>query len=180
MIVSKYPTIKGINFDLPHVIDQAPTLPGVEHVSRDVFVSVPKGDAIFMKVLCHTFDDESCLKIFKKYYEAFPDEGKVIVVENILSDSDYPDARVSVRLVMVLKGDDRDTRLVTKFAAWSDAFMLSCNLGKERSEKEFEALAKAAGLIYFKASKLNVLSIASVLWSFSKEFESSIFESNKS
>ncbi|KAK9027554.1 hypothetical protein V6N11_067383 [Hibiscus sabdariffa] len=163
MIVSKYPTIKGINFDLPHVIDQAPTLPGVEHVSRDVFVSVPKGDAIFMKVLCHTFDDESCLKIFKKYYEAFPDEGKVIVVENILSDSDYPDAR-----------------LVTKFAAWSDAFMLSCNLGKERSEKEFEALAKAAGLIYFKASKLNVLSIASVLWSFSKEFESSIFESNKS
>ncbi|TYH41042.1 hypothetical protein ES332_D12G289000v1 [Gossypium tomentosum] len=50
MIVSKYPTIKGINFDLPHVIENAPTCPGVEHVGGDMFASVPKGDAIFMKV----------------------------------------------------------------------------------------------------------------------------------
>lgn len=28
MIVSKYPSIKGINFDLPHVIGDAPTYPG--------------------------------------------------------------------------------------------------------------------------------------------------------
>lgn len=28
MIVSKYPTIKGINFDLPHVIEDAPSYPG--------------------------------------------------------------------------------------------------------------------------------------------------------
>lgn len=27
MITSKYPKIKGINFDLPHVIDHAPQLP---------------------------------------------------------------------------------------------------------------------------------------------------------
>ncbi|GMJ13087.1 caffeate O-methyltransferase 1, O-methyltransferase 1, O-methyltransferase 3 [Hibiscus trionum] len=139
MIVSKYPTIKGINFDLPHVIDQAPTLPGVEHVGGDVFVSVPKGDAIFMKVLCHIFDDESCLKIFKKCYEALPEEGKVIVVENIHADCP-------------------DTRLVTKFAALSDGLMLACNLGKERSEKEFEALAKAAGFQGFQV-KCSVYSI---------------------
>jgi len=29
MIVSKYPTIKGINFDLPHVIEDAPSYPGI-------------------------------------------------------------------------------------------------------------------------------------------------------
>ena len=28
MIISKYPTIKGINFDLPHVIKDAPTYKG--------------------------------------------------------------------------------------------------------------------------------------------------------
>ena len=28
MIISKYPTIKGINFDLPHVIEDAPSYPG--------------------------------------------------------------------------------------------------------------------------------------------------------
>lgn len=29
MIVSKYPNIKAINFDLPHVINEAPSYPGV-------------------------------------------------------------------------------------------------------------------------------------------------------
>jgi caffeic acid 3-O-methyltransferase len=28
MIISKYPSIKGINFDLPQVIENAPPLPG--------------------------------------------------------------------------------------------------------------------------------------------------------
>lgn len=50
MIVSKHPTIKGINFDLAHVIADAPEYPGVVHVGGDMFASVPKGDAIFMKV----------------------------------------------------------------------------------------------------------------------------------
>ncbi|KAK9163834.1 hypothetical protein Syun_004736 [Stephania yunnanensis] len=49
MIVSKYPTIKGINFDLPRVVETALSYPGVEHVGGDMFASVPKGDAIFMK-----------------------------------------------------------------------------------------------------------------------------------
>lgn len=33
MIVSKYPTIKGINFDLPHVIEDAPSYPGIQFTS---------------------------------------------------------------------------------------------------------------------------------------------------
>ncbi|URD86459.1 caffeic acid [Musa troglodytarum] len=51
MITSRHQHIKGINFDLPHVISGAPPYPGVEHVSGDMFESVPSGgDAIFMKV----------------------------------------------------------------------------------------------------------------------------------
>ncbi|KAH6810077.1 O-methyltransferase 1, partial [Perilla frutescens var. frutescens] len=49
IIITKYPSIKAINFDLDHVIQHAPSHPGVEHVSGDMFVSVPKSDAIFMK-----------------------------------------------------------------------------------------------------------------------------------
>ncbi|KAE8686502.1 Caffeic acid 3-O-methyltransferase [Hibiscus syriacus] len=139
MIVSKYPNIKGINFDLPHVIENAPTIPGVEHVGGDMLVSDPKGNAIFMKIICHSFDDESCLKIFKKCYEALPNNGKVIVVENILSD--YP-----------VSGP------ITKFTTLSDSYMLACNLGKERSEKEFEALAKGVGFQEFQV-KSSVYSI---------------------
>ncbi|KAK2634433.1 hypothetical protein Ddye_029225 [Dipteronia dyeriana] len=84
MIVSKYSSIKAINFDLPHVIEVAPPYPGVEHVSGDMFVSVPKGDAIFMKWICHNWNDEHCLKLLKNCYEALPENGKVIVCECIL------------------------------------------------------------------------------------------------
>ncbi|CAH2048110.1 unnamed protein product [Thlaspi arvense] len=50
LITSKYPHIKGINFDLPSVLVHAPFYLGVEHVSGDMFREIPKGDAIFMKV----------------------------------------------------------------------------------------------------------------------------------
>ncbi|CAI0453224.1 unnamed protein product [Linum tenue] len=60
MILSKHPSIKGINFDLPHVIEDAPPLPGVQHVGGDMFASVPSGDAIFMKVVTHTNEFSAC------------------------------------------------------------------------------------------------------------------------
>ncbi|KAK8514402.1 hypothetical protein V6N13_063294 [Hibiscus sabdariffa] len=132
-IVSKYPTIKGINFDLPHVIKNAPSYPGVEHVGGNMFESVPKGDAIFMKWICHNYSDERCLKILKKCHEALPEKGKVIVADS--NHSDYPDASTA-----------------TKFAALFDCFMMrgGGNLGRERTAKEFEALAKAAGFQGFQ------------------------------
>ena len=48
-IVRSYPHIKGINFDLPHVVATAPAYPGVSHVGGDMFEYVPTADAIFMK-----------------------------------------------------------------------------------------------------------------------------------
>ncbi|KAK8595877.1 hypothetical protein V6N13_000557 [Hibiscus sabdariffa] len=79
LITYKYPSIKGINFDLPHVIQHAPAYPGVEHVGGDMFQSVPKGDAIFMKLL-------------KNCYNAIPEKGKVIVVEAVVPTVPEADA----------------------------------------------------------------------------------------
>ncbi|KAK8514403.1 hypothetical protein V6N12_009109 [Hibiscus sabdariffa] len=138
-IVSKYPTIKGINFDMPHVIKDAPSYPGVEHVGGDMFASVPKGDAIFMKWICHNFSDENCLKILKKCHEALPEKGKVIVAES--NHSDYPDASTA-----------------TKYAALFDCFMMRANLGKERTAKEFEALGKGShGVVHEECYRKSVL-----------------------
>ncbi|KAM3381693.1 caffeic acid 3-O-methyltransferase [Capsicum galapagoense] len=132
MIVSKYPSIKGINFDLPHVIKDAPAYPGVEHVGGDMFVSVPKADAIFMKWICHDWSDEHCLKFLKNCYEALPANGKVLVAECILPETP-------------------DTSAATKNAVHVDIVMLAHNPGgKERTEKEFEALAKGAGFTGFR------------------------------
>ncbi|KAI5432617.1 caffeic acid 3-O-methyltransferase 1 isoform X3 [Lathyrus oleraceus] len=132
MIVSKYPNIKAINFDLPHVISEAPSYSGVEHVGGDMFVSVPKGDAIFMKWLCHDWNDEQCLKILKNCYDSLPVIGKVIVFESI---------------VPVVP----NSNLASKHVLQMDVIMLCHSSGgKERTQKEFEALAKGAGFQGFQ------------------------------
>ncbi|KAJ8762911.1 hypothetical protein K2173_023040 [Erythroxylum novogranatense] len=126
-IISKYPHIKGINFDFPHVLAQAPAYPGVEHVGGDMFVSVPKADAIFMKWILHGYSDEQCLKSLRKCWEALPDDGKLIVVESILPET--PENKVSSHIVFE-----------------QDLFMLAQTPGgRERTQREYEALAKSCG-----------------------------------
>ncbi|XP_010520934.1 PREDICTED: caffeic acid 3-O-methyltransferase-like [Tarenaya hassleriana] len=131
MIVSKYPDIKATNFDLPHVVQVAPSYPGVSHVGGDMFVTVPKGDAIFMKWICHDWNDEQCLKLLKNCGEALPDNGKVIVAEWILPT--VPDSSLSAKIV-----------------SHTDIIILDVSTGKERTEDEFEALAKGAGFRGFQ------------------------------
>nr|POE55748.1 caffeic acid 3-o-methyltransferase [Quercus suber] len=76
LITSRYPHIKGINFDLPHVIQHAPPYPGVEHLGGNMFESIPKGDNIFMKWILHDWNDEHCVKLLKNCYNAIPHDGK--------------------------------------------------------------------------------------------------------
>ncbi|KAJ0967135.1 hypothetical protein J5N97_024052 [Dioscorea zingiberensis] len=87
IILSKYPHIKGINFDLPFVVSEAPAIPGVEHVGGDMFDCVPTGDAIFMKWILHDWSDEHCVKILKNCWKALPDNGKMIIVEGVIPDT---------------------------------------------------------------------------------------------
>ncbi|XP_073127994.1 caffeic acid 3-O-methyltransferase-like [Henckelia pumila] len=139
IILSKHPNIKGINFDLPHVIRDAPSYAGVEHIGGDMFVSVPKGDAIFMKWILHDWSDTHCIKILKRCHEALPNKGKIIIVERILPENP-------------------DEGLICNFHV--DVVMLAYNPGgKERTEKEFHALAKQAG---FKESR--TICCAPPLW----------------
>ncbi|KAK9990038.1 hypothetical protein SO802_025023 [Lithocarpus litseifolius] len=100
MVISKYPTIKGVNFNVAPVLEKSPSYPDMNfnHVAGDMFVSIPKGDAIFMKfstniVICmrrwivHSWDDKHCLKILKNCYEALPDQGKVILVDMVIPEA---------------------------------------------------------------------------------------------
>ncbi|KAK1392143.1 Caffeic acid 3-O-methyltransferase [Heracleum sosnowskyi] len=80
-IISKYPTIKGVNFDLPHIVKDVPSYKGVEHVGGDMFANVPKGNSIFLKWICHAWSDERCLRLLMKCYEALGDNGKLVVVQ---------------------------------------------------------------------------------------------------
>ncbi|XP_064979908.1 flavone O-methyltransferase 1-like [Musa acuminata AAA Group] len=131
LIISEYPHIKGVNFDLPHVISDARPCPGIENVSGNMFESVPTGDAIFIKWILHDWTDEHCLKILKNCWEALPQNGKVIVVESIVPvlPKPTPEAQ-NVCLV--------------------DIVMLTANPGgRERTEEEFQELAREAGFSRF-------------------------------
>ncbi|KAK9130266.1 hypothetical protein Sjap_010753 [Stephania japonica] len=127
IIVSKYPSIKGINFDLPRVIQTAPPYPGVEHVGGDMFASVPKGNAIFMKWILHNWSDDCCLKLLKNCYEALQDGGKVIVVEGVIPV--VPEVDIASEIVHQM-----DLIMMNRLSG-----------GKERTLEEFEALAKGSG-----------------------------------
>ncbi|KAL0438072.1 UNVERIFIED_CONTAM: Caffeic acid 3-O-methyltransferase [Sesamum latifolium] len=131
MIIAKYPSIHGINFDLPQVVQNAPTYNGIEHIGGDMFVEVPKGDTILLKFVLHNWDDEECNKLLKNCYEALADNGKVIVMDDILPDN----LQTSVR---------------AKYASALNAVMLTVLEGKERTEDEFKALATKAGFTEFK------------------------------
>ncbi|XP_054811403.1 isoliquiritigenin 2'-O-methyltransferase-like [Prosopis cineraria] len=132
MIISKYPSIKGINFDLPQVVQNAQPDPGIEHIGGDMFESVPKGDAIILKAVCHNWSDENSIKVLSKCHEALPEKGKVIVVEFIMPDT--------------IEATEE-----AKFVASIDNLMFLHD-GRERTEKEFESLCKRSGFSGFKVA----------------------------
>ncbi|XP_011069636.2 caffeic acid 3-O-methyltransferase-like [Sesamum indicum] len=131
IIVAKYPHIKGINFDLPQVVQNAPSYNGVEHIGGDMFVEVPKGDAILLKYILHNWNDEKCIKLLKNCYESLPSKGKLIVMDYILSNSSKTDVHA-------------------KYASGMDIIMVMNLEGKERTKDEFEILATKAGFAEFK------------------------------
>lgn len=131
MIISKFPSIKGINYDLPYVTNSAPYYPGIEHVGGDMFESIPKGDAIILKWICHNWNDEKCLHLLRNCYEALSKTGKVIVVDSVMPEEPEPS-------------------LASKYVSQLDIAMFTYPGGQERTEKEFEALSKGAGFSNFR------------------------------
>ncbi|XVF06639.1 hypothetical protein REPUB_Repub06bG0067300 [Reevesia pubescens] len=132
LIVSKYPQINGINFDLPQVIKDAPPCPGVEHVAGDMFTEIPRAEVIFMKSLLHDWGDDRCLKLLKVCYDALPENGKIILVEALIPEVPQND-------------------IVTKTILQQDLGLLHVLPGaKERTKQEFEALAKQVGFTSLK------------------------------
>ncbi|WCJ39220.1 O-methyltransferase family protein [Euphorbia peplus] len=133
MIISKHPEIKGINFDLPHVVQSAPSYPRIEHVGGSMLEMVPKGDAIMIKDTCHNWTDTNVIKVLKNIHEALPNNGKLIILNAIMPENP-------------------ETSKASKYVSRLDITMLTQPSGKERTAKEFEILTKAAGFANFKVA----------------------------
>ncbi|KAG4159556.1 hypothetical protein ERO13_D02G181300v2 [Gossypium hirsutum] len=141
-IVKVYPHIKGVNFDLPHVVSTAPAYNGVSHIGGDMFHAIPNTDAIIMKWILHDWTDEECIKILRNCKKAIPREnGKVIIVEIILKE-DGSGVFDDIGFVM-------------------DLVMFAHTNGKERTEAEWKKILEGGGFSHYKI--INIPALVSII-----------------
>jgi hypothetical protein len=136
-ILKKYPNIRVILFDLPHVIKEVKTnllkldiLEGCDIIAGNFFESVPKAcDLYIMKKVIHDWDDEHCIKILKNCYTAAVHNSKILLIETVINNE---------------KNDS--------FAKINDIHMLVQTIGgRERTKEEFNKLLTIAG---FEVTKI--------------------------
>ncbi|KAM7257955.1 hypothetical protein ACFE04_016050 [Oxalis oulophora] len=136
-IIEEYPHVKGINFDLPHVIAMAPELPGVTHVGGDMFKSIPTGEAILLKWIMHDWPDKECIQILRNCRKAIPENGRVVLVDIVLQQ--------------------KEDGSFCDFGLQADLLMFAHTGGKERTEPEWKNILNEGGFSRYKI----VLSIVS-------------------
>nr|BAN63362.1 matairesinol O-methyltransferase [Carthamus tinctorius] len=142
-IVTKYPHLNGINFDLPQVISTAPAYKGVTHVGGDMFKAIPPADSIFMKSILHDWSDNDCVQILKKCRDSISGrKGKMVIVDTILH-----------------RGED-DALEYTRVAHDLMMFSLFEN-GKERTEVEWKKILNEAG--FYRYNIIEIPAIESII-----------------
>jgi hypothetical protein len=130
-VMHAYPRLRGVLFDLAHVIENARrrvAAQGVadrcELVAGDFFKSVPTGaDAYVMKHIIHDWDDERAILILKNIARAMRDDGRVLLIESVIT-----------------RGAE------SNFGKILDIEMLASPGGKERTAEEYRELFARAGL----------------------------------
>ncbi|OQR96335.1 SAM-dependent methyltransferase [Achlya hypogyna] len=109
-------TIRGVLFDLPHVVNEAAEFGNlsldIDCVPGDFFDSVPPGDLYLLKHVLHEWDDASCTTILRNLRAAMPATGRVLIVEIVLEEtSDSPLAATSAMLdintMVMFRGRER-------------------------------------------------------------------------
>jgi O-methyltransferase domain/Dimerisation domain len=130
-ILKANPHMRGILFELPHVIGGAAAVlkrEGVtdrcELVSGDFFHSVPAGgDAYLLKLVIHDWDDDRAVQILRNCHQVMRPRTPLLLVDHVLRPGDEPDFGKFVDLEMLV--------LTTG--------------GRERFEQEFRDLFEKAG-----------------------------------
>ena len=129
-ILKANPGVKGILFDMQHVIDGAGEMlrsqgveERVETVAGDFFVEVPAADAYILKHIIHDWDDDRAIKILQTIRRAMKENGKVLLSEMVIPQGNEPHPGKML-----------------------DLEMLTAAGGVERTEAEYADLFERAGL----------------------------------
>jgi hypothetical protein len=129
-ILQRHPKTRGILFDLPHVVRDAPALIGprgltdrVAIQSGSFFDSVPAGgDAYLLSHIIHDWREDLCLTILGHCRRAMNSGGRVLIIEMVLPPADTPHPGKML-----------------------DVMMLVGPGGQERTAEEYDALLQKAG-----------------------------------
>lgn len=109
-VLSRHPGVKGVLYDLPHVVADAPPLleahgvaDRVEILSGSFFESVPAGhDAYLLSHIIHDWDDGENATILRNVREAMKPDGKLLIVEMVLPEGDEPHMGKMLDMMMLL------------------------------------------------------------------------------
>ena len=130
-ILRVHPSLRGILFDLPHVVASAEPLEAAGVLDRcevlggDMLQGVPGGvDAYLIKRVLMGKGDEQATALLRHCAEALPKGGKVLVVDLVMPSGNGPSPVKSLDLQMLLVTEG----------------------GRVRTETEFRDLFAAAGL----------------------------------
>src|ERR1700716_883807 len=112
------PHMRGIVFDLPHVLtgasavlERAGVTDRCELVAGSFLEIIPPGaDAYILKSIIHDWDDAAALSILRRCRVAIPDDGRLLLIEHVLKPVNEPDpARFSdLNMLVMLGGQERD------------------------------------------------------------------------
>jgi hypothetical protein len=109
-VLSRHPGVKGVLYDLPHVVVDAPPLlesfgvkDRVTIEAGSFFESVPAGhDAYLLSHIIHDWDDGENATILGNVRRAMKPDGKLLIVEMVLPESDEPHMGKMLDMMMLL------------------------------------------------------------------------------
>jgi len=116
-VLSRHPGPRGILFDLPHVVRDAPALLKAHGVvdrvrieSGSFFDSVPAGgDAYILSHVIHDWSESQCLTILGNCRRAMTPASRLLIVEMVLppGDSPHPGKLLDITMLVMPGGEER-------------------------------------------------------------------------
>jgi hypothetical protein len=131
-VLNAYPSLNGILYDRPPVVDVARSSIAssqvgdrCEVVGGDFFAEAPTGgDVYLLKHIVHDWDDDRSAVILRNCREAMNQGGRVLVIEGVITPGNEP----------------------SNSKLWDVVMLALTRGGRERTEEEYAELYAQAGL----------------------------------
>jgi len=97
------------------------------YIEGDMFREVPPADAYLLKMILHDWNDDECVKILCSIHKSSPQDGRVFIIEYLITDPEKP-----------------------HFSKLFDIHMMCWGTGRERTIEEHSTLLEQSGWKYIR------------------------------